>query len=69
MRVAVIAACIPYCNCGNVVATAQDCLVVIEPPLHSAREVITGLPLCFLRLKVFGPVPAAAGPTKLFVVE
>ena len=66
VAVAAAAACIPDCNHGNVVATALDCLVVTKPALQSARKVITGL---FSQSKGFRPAPAAAGPSRLVVVE
>ena len=52
----VVAACIPDYNFGNVVATTLDCLVVTKPPLHSGREVITGLS-CPPGSKGFRPAP------------
>ena len=69
MLVAAAAACIPDCNHGNVVAAVLDCLVVTKLPLHSAREVITGLFSCSPKPKGFRPAPSAAGPIRLVVVE
>ena len=63
----VVAACIPDCSFGNVVATTLDYLVVTKPPLHSGREVITGLS-CPPGPKGFKPAPPVESPIKLVVV-